>query len=237
MPTPKAKTNANAKSNEKAKAEAEKLAKLKVVEKCVPSLTKAFQAYREADEAAKSSLLDIFSMAADLKAKHGFDEKQDNALLTKALANVYCEGDESQVSMEGNSTAYTLRSKFARLLNPVNDKAGKEMKKALDKGVDFNSLLKVARGKQTAAQTNKKGSQGGARQKGGNFIENHEEFENHLSALVGRAFDGKNEYGQHEKYKGGLSLEEIEEVCADVVAAYQAIGGDDGDDGDSGIDE
>lgn len=214
-------------ANSKEKEAQEKAARLRIVESQVPALAKVFTTAAEKDAQAKQSFFDCFEKTSEVRDKHSFTKEETKALLTAVMAAVYCDGDESLVTMDGNSTAYTMRSKYQTLLWPKTPQAQKEMKKALAKGVDFNNLLAVARGSKTANETKKKGKHGGERKKA--VIEDAEEFQNQVSGLINKAWDGE---GKLENYEGGLTLDDMEEAFAEIIAGYRAKLDGDGD-GDS----
>lgn len=210
-------SNASASATSKEAEAAAKASRLKIVESQIPQAAKVFTAAYEANKKATASMFDCLTLTRSIVDKHSFDANETKKLLTGALAKAYCDGDEAQVSMAGNATAYSLRSKFQRLLFPATPKAAKELAKALDKGVDFNEALLVARGAKTAAEAKKKGKKGGARQP--NVIETSDEFGDQFSVMVKKAWNGE---GELEAFKGGLSLEEIQDAVSEVLAGYQA---------------
>lgn len=217
MPKVKQTTSTDTKSaGAKAADAAKEAARLKVVEASASKVTPLLTAHLDASKKVKDIMFKIFEVTKAETVKHSFDKTETSKMLTAALAKVYCEGDESAVS--SNMTANTLKSKFVRLCHPTDAKAQKELDKGLAKGVDFNDALLLARGKKTAAEVNKKGKKGGAREKGGNAIEDKETFGNFIAAIVSRALDGGTD---HPKFVGGLTLEEMEESFAEVIAGYR----------------
>lgn len=222
MPKVKQNTSSKATSAASAKEEsaAEAAAKLKVIESSAVKGIKVFAASAEKAQAAEKSYFDCLNWLRDEVEDKGFEQKDTSKLMTTILAKIYCDGDESQVTMEGNSTAYTLRSKYVRLAHPKDAKAAKELNKALDKGVSFAGAYKVATGNATASQTSKTGKHGGARKTGGNTIDDAEELGNQFASLITRALDGGEDY---PKYKGGLSPDEIEEAFGQAMAGFRAV--------------
>lgn len=216
MPKVKTTLKSDSTSNAKEKGDAISAARLKVIEASAQRLIPAFKSQADLADRVKKSMFEIFEAVRAESTKHSFEKNETSKMLTAALAKVYCDGDESAVS--GNMTANTLKSKFLRLVHPVDSKAAKELDKALAKGVDFNAALNVARGNVTAAQVNKKSTKGGAREKGGNSIDDEDTFGNLVSALVSKALDGGKD---HPKYKGGLSLDDMETKFAEVLAGFR----------------
>lgn len=219
---PKVKSASSEKSSASAKEEtaAQAAAKLKIIESLAAKGIKVFAKSAEAQLSAEQSMFECVDWLRETVADNDLEQKDTTKMMTTILAKIYCDGEESEVSMTGNSTAYTLRSKYVRLAHPKDDKAAKELTKALAKGVSFSNAYKVATGNATASQTSKKGKQGGARQKGGNQIDDAEELGNQLAALISRALDGGEDF---PKFKGGLSTDEIEEVFSDTLAGFISI--------------
>lgn len=215
MPTVKSNTGVSTESKEAGAAA--KAARLKIIEGSVAKVLPSFQASADAVEAANQSYFDCFEAIQKEVTKHSFDKVETGKLLAVTLAKVYTEGDESAVS--SNPTANTLKSKFVRLCHPATPKAAKELAKALEKGVNFNNALEIARGNKTASEVAKKGKTGGARTKGGNNIDDEDSFGDFLSALIARALDGGED---HPKYKGGLDMNTIEEKASEVIAGFRA---------------
>lgn len=212
---PKVKISAPTQTS-KEDASAVSAARLKICESAAKSLIKTMTASKQLVDKANQSYFDVFEDAKSKVEEFSLEEKETRRMLRIAIANVYCDGDEGAVS--DNATANSLLSKYVRLCHPKDAKAAKELAKALDKGVNFNTALEVARGNKTASEAKQKGSQGGAREKTSKWIDDTDTLGNLVSELISRCVDGGE---KHPKYKGGLSLAEIKDTIEESVAGFE----------------
>lgn len=222
---PKVKANESTKSSASAKEEsaATSAARLKVMETSAAKLVKVFAKSAELTEAANKSYFDSLDAAIEIRDEHDYEQKEMQKVLTTVLAKIYCDGDESEVSMDGNATAYSLRSKFVRLLFPKDtDGKGtvaKKLNKRLAAGdISWGDALTLARGGEVSDKAKKKhgGNRGGSAKQPVDL----EEFGNKFSALIPATLDGGEDFKQ---YYGDRTLDDIEEAVAEVLAGFRKI--------------
>lgn len=223
---PKVKANESTKSSASAKEEsaATSAARLKVMETSAAKLVKVFAKSAELTEAANKSYFDSLDAAIEIRDEHDYEQKEMSKVLTTVLAKIYCDGDESEVSMDGNATAYSLRSKFVRLLFPKDtDGKGtvaKKLNKRLAAGdISWGDALTLARGGDVS-DSKKKGKHGGNRGGSAKQAVDLEEFGNKFSALIPATLDGGEDFKQ---YYGDDTLDAIEEAVAEVLAGFRKI--------------
>lgn len=223
MPTKTAqKTNAKVAVASK-EVDKEKLAaqRAKLIESLVADISEKIVEQQEAKKTEQNLFLEIAdklkeSVEANELTK---DESKKLILLSIADANNIPVEDINHKNPKA-ITFYTYASKIQSLVFPKDKAAAKEVEKAREKGVSVEGLLKVARGKVTAAQVNKSKGRGGdtsesKKVNGKAVIDDIDTFGNELAALIARAV------------KGDLELDDIQDKFATVFAEVQETLADD----------
>lgn len=226
-PKAKAAPKADPKESAKGAAAAEKAARLKVIESQVPALVKLMSVMRERSKAADLSQKAVCQKLIAIVKEHSFTKEETRKLVVSAIAEVYCDGEESEVSAKGNGTAYSLVSRIVRVANPVNPKAAKETDIMLDsEDFTFSQCVSAAKGDLTSKSAKKKTTHGGARKPSSAWIEDADSFGDQFAALVKKGWNGE---GSVKGYEGGLDLDEMEGKIAEVIAGFRAKAEGDGE--------
>lgn len=218
-------TAANPSESDKAAAEKAKVTRLRIVESQIPKVAKLFSGVQAAEKKAASSSLDAIRGIKVVCEESEFTKDEAKHLITGALAKVYTDGDAEAISAKPDAspegkTAASMRSRFLGILYCADAKRAKVVAKMLDDDeVSLGTLYGVSTGLIDPAKAQKKGKHGGARTPGqsGQVIEDIDTFKNQFSALIGKAWNGD---GKIEKYKGGFSLEELEEAAQATLLDY-----------------
>lgn len=191
----------------------------KLIEAAAPAIAAKIGEQIEAKKTSENLFLEVADMLSETSEENGFSKEEARKVVLLALAEANdIEVEDINHKNPKALTLYTYASKVIVLAFPADKKAAAQLEKARDKGVGVESLLKVARGKVTAAEVNKSQGRGGdttgkgdGKQKvnGKVVIEEIDAFKNEFAALVMRAI------------KGEIEIEALNDGIAETMAEIQ----------------